>query len=453
MSTDTTSSAPAFDYVRALKAGYDLWRNNVSAGSARTIAADSSRNWTDQINHTQADQAGLSDFISSLAKSFNDSKSVGRPSNGVSFAPIQNVGDTVTPFKKIAEDDRANMLASYALAQDAAGRRVNINGYNTDNVRQVADRKYSSAVGGIDRAATLAASQGFAKALSGGMADSTAAATQANTLSRDFADLYAKLRQEADTSALAENQATYKSYLEGQNAQVDQNSRVAQALNQTYATAANKASNADSLYASASTASAARDLDAATKTAYRDLDLLKLQDASSISSGDQDSRLLSSLAGIYGNTQNTLIDALHKRYSTDASNAVEATKGQGRAEANTIDSIMSNPVISALVKKIGKPAEEAISKLVDAGITAVGDIFDKLVGDNPEEEYYFDDWASPSDGGDVSTTPVDSNDQSSSEDPLYFDDWASPSDTEDAYLPPVDEEDPWYQFLVTNYAT
>jgi hypothetical protein len=373
----TAATSPVFDYASAIKSGYDLWNQNVNAGTAKTGAANSSQNWTDQMNKAGTSQQALSGLISSIGNSLASGGNNGAlPSSVTPYASVNRGNDTVTPFKNIAGADRANMLSALGLASDAAGRRVNVNSYNTDNVRNRADQKYSSMVGGVDRAATIAASQGFGQALNNGMMNSTAAATQSNNLTRDFSDLYAKLREESDSSALAENSAQYKSYLEGQGVQIDQNAKVASALNQTYATTSQKSANADGLYANAANASADRAL-----AALKNQDGAWLQaDANDNSATASKNSLLANLYSIYGNTQNALVDSSYKRYAADAQSSSAAAAAQGVAGDNLLNTLLANPTVSALVNRLGAPAVNAINSLIDRGITSVEGIVSSLVG-------------------------------------------------------------------------
>jgi hypothetical protein len=372
----TAATSPVFDYASAIKSGYDLWNQNVNAGAAKATAADSAKNWTDQMNGAGTSQSSLSDLISSLGNPNATRANNGAlPSSLTSYASLNAGNDTVTPFQNIAGADRANMLSALGLASDAAGRRVNVNSYNTDNVRNRADQKYSSMVGGVDRAATIAASQGFGQALNNGMANSTAAATQSNNLTRDFSDLYAKLREESDSSALAENSAQYKSYLEGQGVQIDQNAKVASALNQTYATTSQKSANADGLYANAANASADRDL-----AALKNQDAAWLQaDSNSNAAVSSQNSLLANLSSIYGNNQSNMVDSAYKRYATDASSAMAAAQAQGTAQSGLLNTMLANPTIRDLLGSLGSGAVDLVSNLVKSGVTKAEDIIASLI--------------------------------------------------------------------------
>jgi hypothetical protein len=77
-----------------------------------------------------------------------------------------------------------------------------------------ADQRYSGLVGSVDRAHALAASQGFAKALRSGMTDSTQAQDQAQSMTRQFSDVYAKLRENAQSTAFQEAIQAYKTALD-----------------------------------------------------------------------------------------------------------------------------------------------------------------------------------------------------------------------------------------------
>ena len=365
-----TSAAPAFDYVSAIKSLYDMYGANKGVDSATASRDQSGANWNDQMNKGDAAQAGLSNLIGSLSGVTSGTL----PSKTTPFASVLN-NDALTSFKNFAAEDRGNMLESYGNASEAAGMRVGINEYNTDNVLNRANQKYSSMVGGVDRAATLASSQGFAKALNGGMADSTASATSLNNISRDFADLYAKLREESDSSAQAENDARYKSYLSGKTLEVDQNSKVAQALNQVYSTASQKAASAEGNYLNADNAAQDRLQNA-----------LKNQDASYIADKGQNSTLLANLYSTYGSTQSGMIDQALKRYSADAKSADAAVAANGSAQATALEVAMSNPVIKSLVTKVGDSAVKAVTDLIDRGITEVGDIIANLSSDSAIDE-------------------------------------------------------------------
>jgi hypothetical protein len=56
----TAATSPVFDYASAIKSGYDLWNQNVNAGAAKATAADSAKNWTDQMNGAGTSQSSLS---------------------------------------------------------------------------------------------------------------------------------------------------------------------------------------------------------------------------------------------------------------------------------------------------------------------------------------------------------------------------------------------------------
>ena len=170
--------------------------------------------------------------------------------------------DKTGEFGGFVAEDRTAMKDQLARAIDAANRRVDIKEYNTDGVQSRSDQKYSRLSGGIDRANAIAASQGFAQALRGGLSDSTQAATTANNITREFADKYSALSEQADSSALAENQANYGSYLTGKTAEVDQNAKIAGNNTNLYSATASKATASEQNYQQAAAAAASNLLNA-----------------------------------------------------------------------------------------------------------------------------------------------------------------------------------------------
>ena len=111
MAASTNSTVPQFDYISAIKSGYDLWNTNVGAGNARSIAGDSAKNWTNQMNNAETSQDGLSGFLKSLGGSLAGAT----PVNKTAYTDTAKASNPVAPFDANAGGDRANMLAALIL--------------------------------------------------------------------------------------------------------------------------------------------------------------------------------------------------------------------------------------------------------------------------------------------------------------------------------------------------
>ena len=83
------------------------------------------------------------------------------------------------------------------------------------DLEQRASQIFSALAGGVDRSAAITASQGFSKALKNGMGDSTQAADMAQTTTRQLADVYQRLREQAYQRAFDEQKARQGQSLQG----------------------------------------------------------------------------------------------------------------------------------------------------------------------------------------------------------------------------------------------
>ena len=76
--------------------------------------------------------------------------------------------------------------------------------YGEADVRRLSDQSYNNKVGAVDRSLQASASEGFARALSRGVSNSTIAADTRDNVVRRFADTYGQLRDGSDRTAMSE---------------------------------------------------------------------------------------------------------------------------------------------------------------------------------------------------------------------------------------------------------
>jgi len=424
--TTTPTANQEFNWTGALKSLYDLWNSQGSKGDLASTAANSSQQWNEQLNKAETNQGDLKALITSLqgksltptiyqTQTYTPDKyaatNYGPMPSELNGGYVANAGPSAATgtLAGYAAGDRANMLAALAPAAQAAAQRVQVADYNTDNVQNRATQKYSSMVGGLDRAAAIAASQGFAQALKGGVANSTAAATKANNMTREFSDLYSKLSEEADASAMAENKDVYASYLSGKNTQIDQNAKVAQSLAQVLSQTASKASSSEGNYASSATNDANRMIDAikAQDNAWLQRDsndktyALGMTNASNgyatnmqqlannfasnltnqsyqyaSNQNNSANSLLANLFNVYGSNQQNLVENARIKYAADAGNASAVAKTTGQAGSNLLDALAGSPIgkdLAALVNQAGGAGYDFIKSLFGStGSTGTG---------------------------------------------------------------------------------
>lgn len=255
------------------------------------------------------------------------------------YQTAKGSGPDLDMLKGWATGDRLSLADQLQRAIDASGRRVDVKEYSTDGVADRSAQKYSRLVGGVDRAAAIAASQGFADSLRGGMGLSTAAAAKGNDLTRQFSDVYSKLAEQADSSALAENDNIYKNYLGGKQSEIDQNYRLAGANNSLYQALAGLSSNSSKNYA-----------DSATMQADHLLKALGLADDATLKTwGADDATLRAALAGA-GTFNNNALEAAGKQQAAASLAYKEASKTQSDDWARLIDSSAGKAATGALDK-------------------------------------------------------------------------------------------------------
>lgn len=97
-------------------------------------------------------------------------------------------------------------------------------------IRNREAQRFSALAPSVDRAAAMAGSQGFAQAVRSGMGDSTQAADRAGALTREFGDMYAKLQENARTTAFQEALERLKSMLADKSASTQQLGTAANAV-------------------------------------------------------------------------------------------------------------------------------------------------------------------------------------------------------------------------------
>jgi hypothetical protein len=138
---------------------------------------------------------------------------------------LDNTGDAniATAAAARAGDEWGGSAAALKGDQDAlrqvlaglvADTSTPLPNIDESSIANRADQRYSNLVGSVDRAQALTASQGYAKALRSGLTDSTAAQDQAQQLTRQYSDVYSKLRENAQSTAFQEALAQYKSMLD-----------------------------------------------------------------------------------------------------------------------------------------------------------------------------------------------------------------------------------------------
>ncbi len=131
------------------------------------------------------------------------------------YSNAQSLGNA----NAVARDAAANYTGRYNATETAADQYLKLLQAISPALAQSADADstdlvnrtnqiFSALVPTVDRANAMTASQGFAKALKNGMGDSTQAMDNANTLSRNFGDVYAKLQETARQRAFDELKAS-----------------------------------------------------------------------------------------------------------------------------------------------------------------------------------------------------------------------------------------------------
>lgn len=330
------------DWLQMLLLANQYSNANSSAGSTRDAFSNASGIYTDRMQKTN----DYTDTIASvLAKMYGDpmSSSWSTPSTtGGSKAYMDAArGGDPTPVLQNALGLSGNVVLQHLLqADDLTTRQVPIASFSTAGVANEAARKFRNLVPSVDRAAAIASSQGFADALKRGVANSTQAAGTADELTRKFSDVYSKLEQQANDSAMAENQANYKDYLAGVGQQVGQNQMLGTLANQLLGTTANVYTNTQAQYANSSAQAAARLLQA-----------LQLGDSAAVQSRQTGlAPLLQALVSLNGQGLNNA----QTRYTTTANNATTAASNRGAQLTN----LLANPMVQSGVNWIGNTAQK-----------------------------------------------------------------------------------------------
>lgn len=321
----------------------------------------------------------------------------GPPSSGGlsgTYIDAASQGPDVGMLQGWATMDRAAAQDALARATDAASRRVDFKEFSTDGVSDRADQMYSRLVGGIDRANTIASSQGFASALRGGIGNSSSAATMSENIARRFADEYSKLRETADQTALKENQSNYATYLSGQNAQVAQNMQLAQALSTLASTAANTAARSSSDYVSAGNSMADRLLRAVGDA-----------DSKWIQTQQLDTGMLSNVLTALTSLNGRSLDAAKDQNAVASDAARTAAAARGTALGKLVDSnwgIAGGEFVNNLISGASGAALDSLVKALGGG-TASSDTVG-LRGTKGDQEGDYDTgavagwWAGDGDG-------------------------------------------------------
>lgn len=262
--TGNSGSFSGMDIVQLLALANQYARGNESANASQAPLNSASSFYTDRTQKT----GGYIDKLASALESWygnSGNSQIALPSNtggSKAYTDAATYGDPSAILKPLMEQDRGNMLQQLMQARDATTRSVDIGDYSVRGVADAADRKFAALAPSVDRAAAIASSQGFGSALKRGVADSTQAVGMADDLTRQFADVYAKLRQQSEDSALADNAAKYQSYLSGKGAQIGQNNNLANAANQLFGTSAQRSGVSEGNFTNAASGVAGRLLQA-----------------------------------------------------------------------------------------------------------------------------------------------------------------------------------------------
>jgi hypothetical protein len=341
----TQQSNPQFgsgmDIVQLLMLANNYGRGNASAGSASDAFSNASGVYTDRMQKTNDYTDSIARVLSTMYGDPNSSAWTVPSTTGGSKAYMDaaRYGDP-TPTLQGNLGIAGNVVLQHLLqADDLTTRQIPIADYSTAGVANEAAKKFRNLSPSVDRAAAIASSAGFADALKRGVANSTQAAGTADELTRKFSDVYSKLEQQANDSALAENQANYKDYLGGVSQQLNQNQVLGTLANQLLGTTANVFTNTQNAYAQSGAQSAARLLQA-----------LQLGDSASLNSRTSSlAPLLQALVQLNGQGLNTA----QSRFGAAATANQTAQTNQGSQLAN----VMGNPLVAGAFNWLGDKAK------------------------------------------------------------------------------------------------
>lgn len=345
--SNNSSSFNGMDAMQMALLLYQYSEANKQNGATGSAASNASSHLTDATsrtgNYQDAIAAALEKMYANGAGATNTLPSTS--GGGGAYTSAAQYGDPSQALLPMLNTDRSNMLRQLMQANDLTTRQVDIGDYSVKNVKNMADQKFSALAPSIDRAAAIAGSQGFSAALNKGVADSTQAVGAQDELTRKFGDVYAKLRQQSDDSALADNAAMYQSYLSGKGQQINQNNLLGQLATQLFGQTAQAAGNTMGNYTNSGNAVADRMLRALSGADSASIQNQQVNNA-------QYAPLLSALVNLNSQGLNTA----QQRFQTASGNAATSATNQGNQLANVVNGFASAPWFQSLVKSGWNPS-------------------------------------------------------------------------------------------------
>jgi hypothetical protein len=340
--TNNSGSFNGMDAAQMAMLLYQYSQANKGNGNASDAASNASSHLTGATARTGNYQDAIAAALEKMYANGNGTVANVLPSTnggGAAYTGAAKYGDPSQELLPMLGTDRANMLRQLMQANDLTTRQVDIGDYSVKNVQNMADRKFSSLAPSVDRAAAIAGSQGFSAALNHGVADSTQAGNMQDELTRKFGDVYSKLRQQSDDSALADNAVMYQSYLSGKGQQVNQNNMLGTLATQLFGQTAQTAGATMGNYTNSGNAVADRMLRA-----------LSGADSASVQNSQvNNAQYAPLLAALVNLNQQGLVTA-QNRFTTAGQNAGVAATNQGNQLANVVNGFASAPWFQNMLK-------------------------------------------------------------------------------------------------------